>query len=220
MRGRFTFLLAALVAFLLSSPLVRGEGRSGIAVSALFAGVLVVAVYAVSRRRGSATVAAVLAAAALALRVAHLLDGDPRVGMASWATAAVFLLLTALLVLRRVVARGRVDGDRISGAVCVYLLLGLAWAFVYNWVNSGLPGSFDVPAGVEHEAVFTYYSFSTLTTLGYGDVVPRTPFARTLAWMEAVAGQMFLAVTVATLVGLRISAGAGTTPGGGGGDGD
>jgi len=211
-RGRFSDLLASLVAFFLITPFVVAIGPPGLAVSALFAIVLLVGVYAVSRNRRAALAAGALALLALLLRLAFLLGAGTVAGLLANVAAAAFLAFTALLVLRRVVAPGDVDSDRIAGAVCVYLLLGLIWAYLYSMLEISRPGSFKGLTTAQGEIAFVYYSFSTLTTLGYGDVTPLTLYARTLAWLEAVVGQMFLAVTVATLVGLRLSGGGKAVP--------
>jgi hypothetical protein len=100
--------------------------------------------------------------------------------------------------------------DSISGAICGYLFLGLGWSIFYVLINDFQPDSFQIDPALARTAdaqhlllnVMTYYSFITLTTIGYGDVVPMTPLTRTLAWMEAVSGQFYLAVVVASLVSL------------------
>ena len=100
--------------------------------------------------------------------------------------------------------------------MCIYLLLGVLWALVYSALELLAPESFTIMvaggAGNEamrfraDQAIFPlYYSFITLTTLGYGDVVPSSPPARMLAALEAIMGQLYLAVLVARLVGLHIA---------------
>ncbi len=104
-------------------------------------------------------------------------------------------------------------GERILGAVCVYLLIGLAWAKVYETLDVVAPGSFRFPADTAWAAPslprYAYVSFITLATVGYGDVTPATPIAGTLAWLEAVTGQLYLAITVARLVALSLAEGRG-----------
>jgi voltage-gated potassium channel len=97
--------------------------------------------------------------------------------------------------------------------MCGYLLLGIIWGLLYSAVETASPGSFSLPSPKDTDAVaarpdrgtLTYYSVITLTTVGYGDVTPTTPLARTLAWMEAVTGQFYLAVLVAGLVGFKVT---------------
>jgi hypothetical protein len=117
----------------------------------------------------------------------------------------------ALYGILRAVLGKRVSGGAIFGALCGYLLLGIIWSLLYSAVETASPGSFALPASKGAVAVrpdrgtLVYYSFVTLATVGYGDVTPLTPLARTLAWLEAVTGQFYLAVLVAGLVGLAVT---------------
>ena len=107
----------------------------------------------------------------------------------------------------------RVSGDAIFGAVCGYLLLGIIFSLLFSSIETLSPGSFRLPetAGTAalparlDRGVFNYYSYITLATVGYGDVTPVTPAARTLAWVEAIVGQFYLAVLVAGLVGFKVT---------------
>ena len=109
-----------------------------------------------------------------------------------------------------------VTTNKICGAVAVYLILGYIWAFVYAMLELAMPGAFLVSeAFSEHGttefladdrmAMFFYYSFVTLTTLGYGDVTPARALSSTLAASEAMMGQIFVAVLLARLVALQIA---------------
>jgi hypothetical protein len=119
----------------------------------------------------------------------------------------------ALYRILRAVLLDQASGDAIFGAVCGYLLLGIIWALVYSAVETASPGSFTssassktpMVAGRLDRGVLSYYSFITLATVGYGDVTPATALARTLAWIEAITGQFYLAVLVAGLVGIKVT---------------
>ena len=119
----------------------------------------------------------------------------------------------ALYRILRGVLLNQASGDAIFGAVCGYLLLGVIWALVYSAVETASPGSFTLSsasktpilAGRLDRAILSYYSFITLATVGYGDVTPSTPLARTLAWIEAITGQFYLAILVAGLVGVKVT---------------
>ncbi len=123
----------------------------------------------------------------------------------------MFFGYVAWIISKDLFTRSRdVSTDTIYGAVGVYLLIGVAWTFVYLTMELAVPGSYSIDLKLEtysdlnfHE--FLYYSFVTMTTLGYGDVVPLLPPARALAYMEAVVGQVFLTVLVARLVGMYIT---------------
>lgn len=127
-------------------------------------------------------------------------------------TALFFGTIVAALLMR-VFERGPKTGHRVQGAVAVYLMLGMMWAALYHLVETLLPGAFQFPAtpgGVPpstaaQSSAFIYFSFVTLTTVGYGDVLAVDPFARSLAMIEALSGQLFPAVLIARIVALQVS---------------
>jgi hypothetical protein len=100
-----------------------------------------------------------------------------------------------------------VTREVIFAAVVIYLLMALMWNFIYSLLQLYEPGSFDILDGHYRESrlFFLYYSFVTLTTLGYGDIIPLTEKARAFAILEAFIGQMYLVVVLAWLVGMHVS---------------
>lgn len=126
--------------------------------------------------------------------------------------AASFFAFALFGILRAIFAK-EVSGDAIFGTVCGYLLLGIVWSLLYSAVETASPGSFAMPATGDanvaaaqpDRSALSYYSFITLATVGYGDVTPLTPLARTLAWIEAITGQFYLAILVAGLVGFKVT---------------
>lgn len=123
---------------------------------------------------------------------------------------AVFTLLFFSLC-ESVFGDGDVDLDRIIGAICIFFVIGLVWTFLYVLLTIIQPGSFAIPAsqtpGIQQEMLgeLMYFSYVTLTTLGYGDVIPVTQPSRTLATIEAMTGQLYIAIIIARLVGMHIS---------------
>lgn len=119
-----------------------------------------------------------------------------------------FYLWAIWLAGKQVLFTGAVDANRIVGAICIYLLMGLIWALMYLFLAQSIPGAFN---GVEqlvwyeNFANVAYYSFVTLTTLGYGDISPVAPIARFLVYMEAVVGVFYMAILVASLIGVGIN---------------
>ena len=104
--------------------------------------------------------------------------------------------------------RGMVDGNKIIGAICIYMLIGIIWAFGYLVVEFLFPGSFsnlEEELWQENLEELLYYSMVTLTTLGYGDITPQQPLARFLAYMEAVVGIFYTTILVASLIGMRLA---------------
>jgi voltage-gated potassium channel len=135
----------------------------------------------------------------LPLVISHLL-------VACFLTFALFGILRGILI-------QQASGDAIFGAICGYLLLGIIWTLLFCALEAARPGSFNLPisrnasvaAAPLDRGVLSYYSFITLATVGYGDVTPTSPLARTLAWVEAVTGQFYLAILVAGLVGYKVA---------------
>ena len=210
-------LLLGLVAYLLFVPAVAHGDRLpalGLVTIALFAlGTLAVARH--PRRRRASIVMLVLTSAA---RVTFWFAPSRPCLVLMQVTGIAFLLLTTLSLMRVTLGRTERIDERIEAALATYLLLGFVWAVAYSFVSLESPGSFRFPEAVatfgdpvsesklEHQ--FLYFSFVTLTTVGYGDVTPVLPIARSLAVLEAVTGQLFLAVTIAKLVGARPADGA------------
>lgn len=125
---------------------------------------------------------------------------------------AILLACTAFLILRYVV-RHQATVDNMIGAVCAYLLIGIVAAQMCFIVETLNPGAYRVvDAGTMNLAnpntrasLMIYYSFSTLTCSGYGDIIPDMPLTRTMAWIEAVIGQFYLVVLVSGMVSIRVS---------------
>ena len=123
-----------------------------------------------------------------------------------------FFIWMTWMLLHQVLFTGAVDGNKIVGAICIYMLLAMIWAMLYLLIAEALPGSFDgVPQApwLENFSTATYFSFVTITTLGYGDILPVTPLARFLVALEATVGVFYMAIVVASLIGVRLSS-AGT----------
>jgi voltage-gated potassium channel Kch len=123
-------------------------------------------------------------------------------------TGAMFSLLLAVLVFERIFRAGHVTVHRISGAVAAYLMIGLVFAYVYDAIEVLLPGSFHFASpelrGAQLSDPMTYFSFTTLTTVGYGDITPRTPLTQSLANVESLIGQLFPTILIARLVALEL----------------
>ena len=119
-----------------------------------------------------------------------------------------FFLFTTVIAARQVLFTGEITGNKIVGAVCIFILLGLIWAMMYLLLLELDPNTLNNVADdkwYNNFAFVVYFSFVTLTTLGYGDISPALPIARFLAYSEAMMGQFYIAVMVASLVGVRIA---------------
>jgi hypothetical protein len=104
------------------------------------------------------------------------------------------------------IARSKtVTREVVYAAMLVYFLLAQLWALVYTFLDLIDPASFSLPGGQGDFLLFEYYSFVTLTTLGYGDITPLTKVAKAFSVLEAVVGQLYLVVVVAWFVGMHVS---------------
>lgn len=194
--------LALLVLHVFVMPLLTGMTLIGRFAGDVFLSLLLIAgVVSVSQRRRLSMLAAIFTLTTLVVRWTHwLVPAADLVFYADLGSIATLSLL-AIIVLAQVFRPGPVTGHRVRGAVAVYLLIGLIWAFAYELIAyqeaSAFAGAITTSWGVPP---WTYYSFVTLTTMGYGDITPLHPVARLLAIAEALTGQLYLAILVASLV--------------------
>jgi hypothetical protein len=158
----------------------------------------------VSARKWPSILAVAIAALALAVRWLRVGNLPALLVLDLSLTIATFLILAAL-VLIRVLAKGEITLHRVQGAVAAYLLLGLAWGSAYELVFVLRPDAFVFAHPHQDPMTLLYYSFVTLTTVGYGDVTPLAPAARSLAITEALIGQLFPAVLIARLVSMELA---------------
>lgn len=133
-------------------------------------------------------------------------------GFESWIVFCDFICcaILSVIVLLQVFREGPITIHRITGAIAVYLLIGLMWSFLYHFIALQSPEAFKLPASLGTYTADTlqsnllYFSFVTLTTLGYGDILAVHPLARMLVMLEALTGQLFPAILLARLVSLEI----------------
>jgi voltage-gated potassium channel len=212
---RLAIVLIASVLVATAQPLAAGlfseQGWFDVCMSLLIGAVLLQVFEAREHRR----IAVALAAAAL-IGVWLSLCWSGEVGrwmlVGAYVVAAGFFVFALSGILRGILVR-QASGRVIFGAACGYLLLGIIWSLLYYAIETAAPGSFRGPPSREEHGVampsdrglLSYYSFITLATVGYGDVTPITPLARTLAWLEAITGQLYLAILVAGLVGFKVA---------------
>ncbi|NRD74983.1 two pore domain potassium channel family protein [Shewanella sp. VB17] len=111
-------------------------------------------------------------------------------------------------IARQILFVGKVDTNKVIGSIALFLLMGLMWSIIYILIVSVSPESFsgiDARPWRENLSQLAYFSFVTLTTLGYGDISPQTPFAQVAVYMEAIAGVFYMAIVVASLVSVGLA---------------
>ncbi len=209
--GRHAVLLGSLVLLMVALPVVQvAIGRTA-GFSPMLALVISAAVAVNSRQRGMFAVAALLGVAAIAGLGFAELNESMSVRIASQICGLVLLALTTLVMLNSLVQADQVSRDTIVGGICVYLMVGLSFALIFIILAELDPTVFAW--GVDPNPIddpprratqLLYFSFVTLTTLGYGDISPRSDLAQMFAVSEAVIGQLYLTIFVARLVGLYV----------------
>lgn len=122
--------------------------------------------------------------------------------------AMTFFVVICTVILKFIFTVKQVDWDVISASLVVYLLLGVMWGMGYSAVELLQPSAFSLTESAYSlkNSSFIYYSFITLTTVGYGDVLPLSGISRSMSILEAIVGQSYLAVLVARLVGMQVAA--------------
>jgi len=202
-KGLSTFSGLLLVFVFVLPPLAPSAGGSLVA-DAAFAVVLVSGVLALSER-GRAwrlLMATALISIAMVLGSHVILVPEPVIHVAELGAFALLLLV----VLGQTFRAGPVTLHRVLGGISAYLLLGVVWAEAYTLIEALQPGSFSgaVDAARGNRG-WLYFSFVTLTTVGYGDILPVRPAARSLAMLEAVTGPLYMTVLLARLVSLAVT---------------
>ncbi len=211
---RYSVLLVSIMSLLVISPFL-GTGRvQNNVIAVLFLVILIGGIYAISGSRRFLIIAWTLMGLSQVANLVYLFHQGPVLLLFRISLFFLFFGLIGKTILANILRPGTMTADRIFGAICVYLLMGLGWAMAYSTLESFWPGSFRIgeeitmlgPGNEGHQfSVFVYYSFVTISTLGYGDITPVTPPARAFSFLEAVTGQLYLAVLIAGLVGIHIS---------------
>ena len=196
--------LAMLVAMILVPTLLPIGLLGRLLAEALTSVMLISGAAAVAGRPRTVLIVSVITGATLVVRWASGLFATSN--LAVWGEIATLATLGILcfVVLRLVLRRGPITTHRIQGAIAVYLLFGFIWAQAYELVALWDPGAFTGTVGGRGSLPWTYYSFVTLTTMGYGDIMPVHPLARAIAVLEALTGQLYLAIMLARLVSLEL----------------
>ncbi|MGH9227533.1 MAG: potassium channel family protein [Acidimicrobiales bacterium] len=152
-------------------------------------------------RRGILAVANVLFVVAAVGAVANLFaDHDSQLKSFVFSAASVLYVVAPVSIVRHIGYRRRVDQETMLGALAAYLLIGMAFAFTYRFMGSVQAGPFFGTDGEGTVSQVLFFSFITLTTTGYGNLVPATNPGQSLAVLEALVGQLFLVTTVAKVV--------------------
>jgi len=209
-RGKFFYLFLAQVLLLALSPYFEKPGLPILLLRLLAAAAFFTAVYAVSEKHAQWITALALAVPAGVLNALSAFRPDMQITVPALIATILFLAYTLVTLLRAVLRAETVTLDTIYGALSVYLLIAFVWGTAYMLLETLHPGALamNTTRHPDHHIDWSdcmFYSFVTLTSLGYGDMVPAIPQSRSLSILEAVSGIMYVAILIARLVGLYSS---------------
>ena len=194
---RFLLFLISIILLLLAYPFA-GQGAYGDSILRLaFTLVILSSLHAMQRTRSILALAMILGIPAIVARWIVRSIGFYSPEVYANLFAMLFFALLCLFLLTSVLGTDRITRDTISGAIGIYLALGVTWALSYQFVDTLIPGALQ---NAHSEMSYLYFSFVTLATLGYGDITPLIPATELMAIFEAVTGQLYLAVLIARLV--------------------
>ena len=199
MKSRFAYIILAILLVIMVSPFIRHAGQIGHMLTTLMTVTIPVAtLHALEPERNRSLSIITLAALfvifdGLSMFAAHRVLMIAALGFAT----ILYFYIIALLV-KKLLSHRVITADLIYCAIATYLLIGVMWSGVYMVIEGISPGSF---AGISDPSDLLYFSFVSLTTLGFGDILPQSIIAKRLTVLEAAMGGIYLAVIIAMLVG-------------------
>lgn len=204
--GQNGVFLMTLVALMAIRPFLRDEGLDRSVTDLLFMSIFLSGIYSVRREQYRYWFALLLGAVVIYARLYAAISGNA-LNEVMVNTACLLFFLQALSSVADYVwsKRNAVDGEVLAAAVTTYLLIGFVWTYLFELLEMANPDSFKGPSPQLNQDDFFYFSFVTLGTLGYGDIVPITRPARAMSILEALFGQLYLAVLIARLIGVYMS---------------
>ena len=207
---KFRILLASQLVLLLGYPYIEENPTEVGVLSLMSSVVLLTGLYSVSLNQRTLYIGGALAVPALIGDWWSALPDGSVAPPLLIAWEGIFFLYVTVLMFREVMGTKRVTTDTLAGAVSLYLLFALAWGSFYVFIESISPGAFKLLHSSEltSEILWSdllYFSFTALTTVGYGDITPISSPARSLASLESVVGVLYLAIIIGKLIGLHLN---------------
>lgn len=215
-RRPFSWLLVTQISFFLATPLLAGTTmRNTFIIVAIFS-ILFAGIYAAAGRKSFLLISILLIVPAIVAWIAPNFSHGVVGGMLRLLTVALCFFFTVIVVIFAVSRHGRVTRETILGGINAYLLLGLTFMLLHTAILVADPGAYFINGhpfkvtdphrpGLELLSPMLYLSFTTITTLGYGDITPQVSMSRVLTSTEAVVGQLYFAIFLARLVGMEVS---------------
>ena len=206
-KDRFLILVCLILGLIVLVPILHRFVAAHIFLEIFLTAIVISMLYAISHKKGQVIVGMFLAIMMLASLWSQYFYQNKGIAVFGMIAGALFIALVIANLLGFILKAEAVNREIIYAAMLLYLLAALMWAFVYTVIELVDPASFNIELSrpQEYLSVFQYYSFVTITTLGYGDITPGTEVAKAFSALEAVVGQLYLVVAVAWLVGMYVS---------------
>jgi hypothetical protein len=199
-RGPYGLLVVTIFSVFVTTPLVAIGLLDPLIVDVFFAVFMLAGVLTVHPGPATRYVVLVLAILAVLTRIASKIVPGIEITISEALIEGMAVGVFAALVTKQFLVLGRTASHRIGAAIVVYLLMGILWSRLYQIAGLMIPGAFHMDGGTATLTSYLYFSFVTLATIGYGDISPVHPVVRNLAILEAITGQMYIAVLIARLV--------------------
>jgi len=206
--NRFLVLLISLVLFFIIYPMLEQSIVATRVLNLCFLWILLSGVYAVANTRGPVIFSLTLVVLTTVLRWAYYFYQLNSLSILESMGNVILFAFIGVHILRFILRQRIITAELIYAALSVYLIFGLAWASIYHIIDMWQPGSFILSQPDNPRQDFFqmwYFSMVTLTTLGYGDIAPATMIARVFVVLEAIMGQFYLAILVASLIGRSVT---------------
>ncbi len=209
-KENFIFLLIGLLILLMTNAIAHqffsGEGKAiiGVASMFLFAG----GIWSTRNKRSTCSIGLILAVAFAVVLIIGLIMENDGTRLARILLLLAYVMLATWSAVRQVLFAGKVTMNSIVGSICIYILIGIIWAEFYELLLVLDTNSFkglNITEWHEASSDLLYYSYISLTTMGFGDITPLSPLAKFLTYLEGILGQFYIAILVSSLVGVRLS---------------
>ena len=209
----FLSLLVGLVSLIVIFPFFYELPFTNLILDIFISFLLIFSIYSFSQNRQVIIIALFFAVPAFTISWSKYFFTSPFLTQIEIFFRALFFGYILCVLILGIFRAKKVTTNIIYGSICIYLLMGLTWAFIYSLLELAHPGSFhsslpefSVDSNLREDITLrlVYYSYVTLTTLGYGDITPVTPPAQLISSMEAITGQFYLTILVARLIGMHL----------------
>ena len=209
---RYLFFMLTLLLLLFLHALLPTSAHEGYftVLNLGFLLIVLATVFASSRKLSFSIIIVTLGIPMVTTRIVESLYPDELLFTVSNLLGCLFFTLLSVVILASILKQQKVTANLIYGSISVYLLIGMSWTFIYMLIANIDPLAFSI-AEVETQSrheyfnTFSYYSYVVLSTLGFGDIHPINPLARTITYLEALVGQLYLTILIARFVGLHIA---------------